>query len=827
MPSVYVQLLAGDQTPSILLFVDGIRYLFNIPEGTQRFCMEHHVKLGKMNGIFLSGLNSTYTGGLPGMLMTLADAGKSKINICGPPGTAYFMASTKYFFRRSNMDLNISECCPTKSTNVCIYNDKIIKVITICLQKYDGNNDKKDDNKNDTKDNNNIDKNESSSNIINNNNNNSYDIISNNMSNKRRKLNKGVLHLPSFPEKNIVDSEGQFKSLTLTSLGEERRSSFYNDETISYICETRSVRGKFYPKIAIEKGVPKGPLFGKLSLGEDVVLEDGTIVYSKDCKAPDELGAIFAIINCPTEEYLKCLLDSTIFEQYMPKINNSGSNDSSSSNSNSNNNNKNNNNDSEKKRISCIFHFCPSIIFNSTKYKSWKMLFGENVHHILANKDVNQNTAEPMQATLRQCILLNKIHSRIFAIPPVSLSTETRTDNSEKMILNCLSKIQLIPAEKFSFDYSSCINETKIHEEVEIIMNDISNSKFAHYVNCMKNAEKKNKNNNKENPTITFLGTGSAQPSKYRNVSGIHIGTSNGDFLLDCGEGTYGQLSRCFGYNKLFDKINNIKMVFISHMHADHHLGLRTIIKARTDDSKMVIIGPFTLKLWLTSCSRFEYDGGQKFLDKFYFVNIENSATHFGWGFPRWCDEKNDRKNELAQELNTKLDKILGIKMLESVRVKHCNASYGLILDQNINGDSWRLVYSGDARPSDELIQYGQNADLLIHEATFDDSLVQEAKNRFHSTTGEALEVARKMKAKHTILTHFSQRYPKISSTKSNEGNEDDSGAVVPPHVLAFDMMSINLNDMPWLPLSLPALQCLFPAVEKKELEEEEKKNSV
>ena len=391
MPSVYVQLLAGDQTPSILLFVDGIRYLFNIPEGTQRFCMEHHVKLGKMNGIFVSGLNSTYTGGLPGMLMTLADAGKSKINICGPPGTAYFMASTKYFFRRSNMDLNISECCPTKSTNVCIYNDKIIKVITICLQKYDGNNDKNDDNKNDTKDNNNIDKNESSSNIINNNNNNnnnSYDIISNNMSNKRRKLNKGVLHLPSFPEKNIVDSEGQFKSLTLTSLGEERRSSFYNDETISYICETRSVRGKFYPKIAIEKGVPKGPLFGKLSLGEDVVLEDGTIVYSKDCKAPDELGAIFAIINCPTEEYLKCLLDSTIFEQYMPNINNSGSNDSSSSNSNSNNNNKNNNNDSEKKRISCIFHFCPSIIFNSTKYKSWKMLFGENVHHILANKDV-------------------------------------------------------------------------------------------------------------------------------------------------------------------------------------------------------------------------------------------------------------------------------------------------------------------------------------------------------------------------------------------------------------------------------------------------------
>lgn len=44
---------------------------------------------------------------------------------------------------------------------------------------------------------------------------------------------------------------------------------------------------------------------------------------------------------------------------------------------------------------------------------------------------------------------------------------------------------------------------------------------------------------------IVLLGTGSSQPSKYRNVSSIHINLfSKGGILLDCGEGTLGQLKR-------------------------------------------------------------------------------------------------------------------------------------------------------------------------------------------------------------------------------------------------------------------------------------------
>lgn len=49
----------------------------------------------------------------------------------------------------------------------------------------------------------------------------------------------------------------------------------------------------------------------------------------------------------------------------------------------------------------------------------------------------------------------------------------------------------------------------------------------------------------REDIEIVLLGTGSSQPSKYRNVSSIFINLfSKGSILLDCGEGTLGQLKR-------------------------------------------------------------------------------------------------------------------------------------------------------------------------------------------------------------------------------------------------------------------------------------------
>jgi ribonuclease Z len=66
--------------------------------------------------------------------------------------------------------------------------------------------------------------------------------------------------------------------------------------------------------------------------------------------------------------------------------------------------------------------------------------------------------------------------------------------------------------------------------------------------------------------------------------------------------------------------------------------------------------------------------------------------------------------------------------------VVHCPEAYALVLG-HVGG--WRVVYSGDCRPCDRLVQRGQGCTLLIHEATFEATLTDMAKQKRHTTTAE------------------------------------------------------------------------------------------
>lgn len=50
---------------------------------------------------------------------------------------------------------------------------------------------------------------------------------------------------------------------------------------------------------------------------------------------------------------------------------------------------------------------------------------------------------------------------------------------------------------------------------------------------------------------------------------------------MDCGEGTYGQLVRFFGPNKSSEVLANINAIYVSHLHADHHIGLIGLLQGR------------------------------------------------------------------------------------------------------------------------------------------------------------------------------------------------------------------------------------------------------
>ena len=155
----------------------------------------------------------------------------------------------------------------------------------------------------------------------------------------------------------------------------------------------------------------------------------------------------------------------------------------------------------------------------------------------------------------------------------------------------------------------------------------------------------------------------------------------------------------------------------------------------------------------------------------------------------------------------------LGITRCISVPVSHCYHSYAVVLDGTCFG---RLVYSGDCRPSDRLTEEGHGADILIHEATFENGMEEEAVLKMHSTVGEALSVAKRMNAKSCILTHFSQRYPRIPPLR-----EEDSNLPFPV-AFAFDFMRATPSNINIAANLTSALSLLFPEdglKDEKELE--------
>ncbi|HZD43283.1 MAG TPA: MBL fold metallo-hydrolase, partial [Methanomicrobiales archaeon] len=71
-----------------------------------------------------------------------------------------------------------------------------------------------------------------------------------------------------------------------------------------------------------------------------------------------------------------------------------------------------------------------------------------------------------------------------------------------------------------------------------------------------------------------------------------------------------------------------------------------------------------------------------------------------------------------------------------------------------------KVIYTGDTRPVySRIADLGSQADLLIHDATFDDSEKDRAVEVFHSTAGEAGEVAASLHVNMLALVHISSRY--------------------------------------------------------------------
>ena len=100
---------AGDSAPSLMVVTETGRYCFNVGEGLQRFCVEHKLRLARLGSVFLTELRGAAVGGLPGLLLTAADAGRSTLAVGGGPGLSSYLFAYRHFLRRDDVALALRE----------------------------------------------------------------------------------------------------------------------------------------------------------------------------------------------------------------------------------------------------------------------------------------------------------------------------------------------------------------------------------------------------------------------------------------------------------------------------------------------------------------------------------------------------------------------------------------------------------------------------------------------------------------------------------------------------------------------------------------------
>jgi len=266
---------------------------------------------------------------------------------------------------------------------------------------------------------------------------------------------------------------------------------------------------------------------------------------------------------------------------------------------------------------------------------------------------------------------------------------------------------------------------------------------------------------------IVFLGTSSGIPTKRRNHAAIWLRSDKDCMLWDCGEGTQRQLMSA----KLsFMKINRI---YITHWHADHWAGLLAMLLTMNLEKRkndLHIYGPEAERFvgdildlgyfgqgFRVIAHDVPYEGSEA-ASIFKTNEFEILSTPVKHTIPAvgYCFKERDRWNvnlKKAAKFGLKQGPLIGkLKKFGAIELNGKTIKLADVADLR---KGIKAVYSGDTKPCKNLDNLARDADVLIHDATFE----TERADKMHSGAREAAKTAKQAGVEKLILTHFSRRY--------------------------------------------------------------------
>ncbi len=296
---------------------------------------------------------------------------------------------------------------------------------------------------------------------------------------------------------------------------------------------------------------------------------------------------------------------------------------------------------------------------------------------------------------------------------------------------------------------------------------------------------------------VIFLGTSGGMPTVERGGPAVAL-RKNGDIiLLDCGESAQIQMQKA-GLS-----IVKIRTILISHLHGDHIAGLPGLLMSMgllNKNKPLRIIGPIgvfkfiqclkeTVKLGITypiQIIELKEDIEEVRLERIKVTAVK--AFHKDIPAYSYILEEGTRPGRFDPEKAA----LLGVP--EGELWSRLQAGEKIVLNditvtpQQVLGPprkGLKIVYTGDTRPNPKLEELSFEADILIHESTFNEEHYDKAQEYGHSTAVEAAKTARQASVKKLVLFHISPRYTDTSVMLENAKKYFDNT------IVATDLLKI------------------------------------
>ncbi|KAI3607358.1 3 trna processing endoribonuclease [Moniliophthora roreri] len=892
--------VSSDTEPTLVFTFDSAKYLFNAGENTNRAFKQSKKNWRRTKGLFFTGVSPQRAGGLPGLIMSFAEATPPRMDVVGPPGLKHYLASMRMYVYRDSIPVIPSETpfflnntskpeAVFKDENITVYSIPVypssdvpfpeassdpLDVSDTLKRKRSPTSDSTSSEQPPTKRAHTDTKKTQADNalqekigkpnftpceLVGEMAQSWRSLIVDIMFPKRPKADKGK------PLKKKGKQKGGVKEtleVDETSVDEYRRSNippgFYSQLptyslpvtvglphsprpsqcNAAYVIVGPRVRGKFDVAKALELGVPKGRDRSRLTQGESITftveVDDGVddqgkpkkktierTVRPEDVLGPSDVPGAVIIMDVPTPAHIPSATRPFTNSPFYKKFRSSDEEDL------------------KEYAVRAVYHILGDGVLEDARYREFMRGFWENTQHIVSSREHSPDPVTFTSAAYNQ-LRLSELDPEIFRVPSYNLTPKKElsavTDlpkNVHLMVANLQTSMRPagppIPDEEaatfdlfhpvvtspagieYSADTQQCFDEAK--KQVARAQSEMDHKSIP------KGADVR----------IITLGTGSAIPSKYRNVSGTLIMIPNyGNVLLDCGEGTWGQLIRHFGTDEknemnIYRVLKDLRCIYISHIHGDHHMGLAQVLSKRKElipqpTEPLYLVAIRSVHLYLRELSDLLDIGVNSDPSENGVVTVLSDALHyrkresyppFGmWsvgGDEPWLDINLSKQN--AEQLC----KSLGLKSFTTADVRHRTRCYGCVLRHN---DGWSIAFSGDTMPADSLVYASHGATLLIHEATMADDQEELAAKKAHSTLGQALDIGRRINAQNLLLTHFSARYPKTPKYKlEQEGDAESStgfGSFKGVVAFAFDHADMSIGTMWKMNYYLPALESSY-----------------